>query len=83
MITTLIISLLQILIVVFMATLLVIPKTTPETLIFICRTSVKSIVIYSSNVIFYIWSEMKGFNNRLLSGQRKVQNSACPKFAFI
>lgn len=64
-----------------MATLLVIPKTTTETLIFISRTPVKWIEIYPSNVIFYVCSEMKGFNKTLLSGQRKVQSST--KFAFI
>lgn len=70
------------LLVVFMATLLVILKTTTETLIFISRTPVKWIVIYPSNVMFYVHNEMRGFNNTILSGWRKIQNSTCPKFAF-
>lgn len=61
----------------------VILKTTMETFNFMSRTSVKLIMVYPSNGIFYVRSEMKGFNNTLLSGQRKIQNNACAQLVFI
>lgn len=37
---------------------------------------VELIMIYQSNDTFYVCSEIKGFNNTLLSEQREMQNSA-------